>query len=41
LLIAHYATLGRDLATIERGTLDEIPQGYRDLMAPYAPVMVI
>ena len=41
LLIAHYATLGRDLATIERGTLDEIPQGYSDLLAPYAPVMVI
>lgn len=41
LLIAHYATLGRDLASIERGTLDEIPQGYSDLLAPFAPVAVI
>jgi len=41
LLTAHYATLGRDLATIERGTLDQIPQGYLDLLAPYAPVTVI
>jgi uncharacterized phiE125 gp8 family phage protein len=41
LLISHYATLGRDLATIERGTLDEIPQGYRDLLAPYLPIAVI
>jgi uncharacterized phiE125 gp8 family phage protein len=41
LLVAHYATLGRDLATIERGTLDEIPQGYSDLIAPFVPISVI
>lgn|SRR5215831_2833919 len=41
LLTAHMATLGRDLATIERGTLDEIPQGYTDLLAAYLPIAVI
>jgi uncharacterized phiE125 gp8 family phage protein len=41
LLIAHYCTLGRDLATIERGTLDEIPQGYSELIAPYQVITVV
>jgi len=41
LLIAHWSTLGRDLASIERGTLDKIPMGYDELLAAYAPIAVI
>ena len=36
LLTAHYATLGRDLASIDVTT--EIPYGYEDSIAPYVPV---
>lgn len=38
LLTAHYATLGRDLASIEPST--EVPQGYEDAIASYRPVTV-
>jgi uncharacterized phiE125 gp8 family phage protein len=41
LLTAHYATLGRDLATIERGTLDIIPQGYDALISAYRPETLV
>jgi uncharacterized phiE125 gp8 family phage protein len=37
-LVAHYATLGRDLATIDPET--EVPFGYADDIAPYRPVVV-
>jgi uncharacterized phiE125 gp8 family phage protein len=37
LLCAHYATLGRDLASID--TVTEVPQGYCDLIGPYIPAM--
>jgi len=33
LLTAHYATLGRDLASLN--TISEVPQGYEDAVAPY------
>jgi len=36
LLTAHYATLGRDLATIDPAT--ETPQGYEDAISSYVPV---
>jgi uncharacterized phiE125 gp8 family phage protein len=39
LLVAHYATLGRDLASINVAT--EIPQGYCDILAPYMPITVV
>lgn len=38
LLTAHYATLGRDLATIDPAT--EVPQGYADIISSYVPVVV-
>jgi uncharacterized phiE125 gp8 family phage protein len=38
LLTAHYATLGRDLASVESAT--EIPQGYADAISAYVPVVV-
>ena len=39
LLTAHYATVGRDLTTV--GTIiEETPQGYRDVIAPYQLVVV-
>jgi hypothetical protein len=38
LLVAHYMTLGRDLAVLERGSLLTIPQGYQDAIASFAPV---
>ena len=38
LLTAHYATLGRDLASIDPVT--EIPHGYEDAIAAYRPVVV-
>lgn len=37
-LVAHYATLGRDLASINPTT--EIPMGYSDDIDPYVPVVV-
>jgi uncharacterized phiE125 gp8 family phage protein len=37
-LVAHYATLGRDLASVEASTL--VPFGYDDDIAPYRPVTV-
>jgi hypothetical protein len=40
LLVAHYATLGRDIAVLERGSLLTIPQGYVDAIAAYAQVAV-
>jgi len=38
LLTAHYATLGRDLASPE--ALAAVPQGYDDLISSYVPVVV-
>lgn len=38
LLTAHYATLGRDLASIDPTT--EVPQGYQDAISAYVPVVV-
>lgn len=38
LLLAHYATLGRDLASLDPAT--EIPHGYRDIIASYERVTV-
>lgn len=38
LLTAHYATVGRDLAS--RDPVAEVPLGYADLIAPYCPVVV-
>jgi uncharacterized phiE125 gp8 family phage protein len=38
LLVAHYATLGRDFATIDPMT--EVPGGYADQIQPYLPVSV-
>jgi len=35
-LAAHYATLGRDLASVE--ALTAVPFGYEDAIAPYRPV---
>jgi len=35
-LVAHYATFGRDLATID--PLTAVPFGYDDDVAPYRPV---
>jgi uncharacterized phiE125 gp8 family phage protein len=40
LLVAHYATLGRDLAVIDAGGLTEIPMGYEDAIAPYCLVVL-
>lgn len=37
-LVAHYATLGRDLATIDAA--NEVPFGYTEDIAPYVPVVV-
>jgi uncharacterized phiE125 gp8 family phage protein len=37
-LVAHYATLGRDLASVDAATL--VPFGYEDDIAPYRPVVV-
>jgi uncharacterized phiE125 gp8 family phage protein len=37
-LVAHYATLGRDLASIDPST--EVPMGYTDDIAAYIPVVV-
>jgi uncharacterized phiE125 gp8 family phage protein len=37
-LVAHYATLGRDLASVEASAL--VPYGYEDDIAPYRPVVV-
>jgi hypothetical protein len=39
LLTAHYATLGRDLASLEPAS--EIPQGYADVISAYVPVVVV
>jgi hypothetical protein len=39
LLIAHYATLGRDLATIDAAVVT-IPYGYAEAIAPYQLVWV-
>lgn len=38
LLTAHYATLGRDLASLDPAT--EVPQGYADVISSYVPVVV-
>jgi uncharacterized phiE125 gp8 family phage protein len=38
LLTAHYATLGRDLASIDSTTA--VPYGYEDAIAPYVQVVV-
>lgn len=40
LMTAHYATAGRDVATIARGTPEEMPFGYEDAIAPYRLVVV-
>jgi uncharacterized phiE125 gp8 family phage protein len=40
LLIAHNATLGRDLAVLAVGTLATIPYGYADAIASYQPVVI-
>lgn len=40
LLLAHAATLGRDLAVLGSGTLATIPYGYADAIAPYQPVVI-
>jgi hypothetical protein len=40
LLVAHYATLGRDIATVIRGSLLELPYGYEAAIAPYRLVWV-
>jgi hypothetical protein len=37
-LVAHYATLGRDLVTID--PVNDTPFGYEDDIAPYRPVTV-
>src|SRR5262245_8449122 len=37
LLVAHWATLGRDLASVE--TISELPYGYEDCVAAYRPVV--
>jgi uncharacterized phiE125 gp8 family phage protein len=39
LLTAHYATLGRDLASIQTAT--EIPQGYGEILEAYLPITVV
>lgn len=38
LLTAHYATLGRDLASIDPAT--EVPLGFEDAISSYVPVVV-
>lgn len=38
LLVAHFATLGRDLASVNQVT--EVPCGYEDAIAPYVQVSV-
>lgn len=38
LLVGHFATLGRDLASIE--SIEAVPYGYDDAVAPYAQVTV-
>jgi len=40
LLVAHYATLGRDIGVIERGALMVVPQSYTDAIAAFQPVTV-
>lgn len=40
LLIAHYTTLGRDLAVLAVGTLATMPQGYADAIVSYQPVAI-
>jgi uncharacterized phiE125 gp8 family phage protein len=38
LLVAHYATAGRDLASTD--SLELVPQGYEDTIAGYVPVVI-
>lgn len=38
LLVAHYATLGRDVASVD--TVTEVPFGFEDAIAPYCLVTV-
>lgn len=40
LLTAHYATVGRDIAAVERVSGIEVPFGYADTIAPYQLVTV-
>lgn len=39
LLTAHFATLGRDLASVDQASL--VPMGYEDAIAAYVPVTVV
>jgi uncharacterized phiE125 gp8 family phage protein len=40
LMTAHYATVGRDIAAVERVSGIEVPFGYEDAIAPYKLVVV-
>jgi uncharacterized phiE125 gp8 family phage protein len=40
LMTAHYATVGRDVAAVERVSGIEVPYGYDDAIAPYKLVVV-
>lgn len=40
LMTAHYATVGRDVAAVERVSGIEVPYGYDDAIAPYRHVAV-
>jgi uncharacterized phiE125 gp8 family phage protein len=39
LLVAHYATAGRDLVTTE--AMDDVPHGYEDALSGYQPIYVM
>lgn len=40
LMTAHYATVGRDIAAVERVSGIEVPFGYREMIEPYQLVTV-